>query len=237
MAITEARLVEMLGKSDRMIRNYAAKIAEVTGRNPQSGPREYHDWALAEFQSIANLGGPKAYERAKVSQPQPQPIATESRVYDMASRRDGYASQSTTQPAAVAFEIVPVNPAAELAIAPIHSGPSNLIPFAPIAQQAQINIQSTQYAITAARQLVQGVRSRVQIGSDTAWTQQQQVTDELAALDLEIAQLEVEGQLYRQQQIRTQAVQHLAGDEVGKRMERLQRLAAANGYQLQPQSS
>jgi hypothetical protein len=218
MTLAELEIATKLGKSDRMVRNYAKTIAQVTGRNPQAGPREYHDWALAEFKAIVSAGGPKAYER----QYQPQPVATVTEPQP----------EPVAQP--VAFQIVPVDPAAELAIAPQHSGPSNLVPFAPIAQQAAANIQSTQYAITAARQLVQGVRSRVQIGNETAWAQQQQVTDELAALDLEITQLEVEGQLYRQQQIRTQAVQHLAGDEVGKRIARLQQLAAASGYQLQP---
>jgi hypothetical protein len=223
MAIAELEIAAKLGKSDRMIRNYAKTIEQVTGANPQAGPREYHDWALAEFEAIVSAGGPKAYERqyqsqpvATVTEPQPEPVAQ-------------------PQPAAVAFQIVPLNPAAELAIAPQSVGPSNLIPFAPIAQQAATNIQSTQFAITAARQLVHGVRSRLATGNETAWAQQQQITDQIAALDLEITQLEVEGQLYRQQQIRTQAVQHLAGDEVGKRIARLSQLAAANGYQLQPQ--
>jgi hypothetical protein len=216
------QIAEMLGISETRVRQLLAVIeARRTGTTEAGKVTEAGLIAITEYRAM----GKAAWLAANPEpQPQPQPVATVTEPQP----------EPVAQP--VAFQIVPVDPAAELAIAPRHSGPSNLVPFAPIAQQAAVNIQSTQYAITAARQLVQGVRSRVQIGNETAWAQQQQVTDELAALDLEITQLEVEGQLYRQQQIRTQAVQLLAGDEVGKRLSRLQQLAAANGYQLQPQS-
>jgi len=233
MAIAELEIATKLGKSDRMVRNYAKTIEQVTGRNPQAGPREYHEWALPEFEAIVAAGGPKAYERqyqpAAATEPQPQPT------YDLADRREGYASETIAQPAAVAFEIVPIAPGSELAIAPHHAGPSNLIPFAPVAATAAANIQSTQNAIAAARSLVSGMRDRLTIGNDVAWAQQLEINDEIARLDLEIAELEAAGQAYRQQQIRTQAVQTVAGSEVGKRLARLQQLAAANGYQLQPQ--
>ena len=243
MAISEATLVERLGKSDRMVRNYAKTIEQVTGKNPQAGPREYHDWSVAEFDAIVAAGGPKSYERqhaqpvAPQPQPQPEPIAPVQPVYEMATN-PGHQLASQAQPAAIAFQVVEIDPGGQLATVPaVSSGPSNLVPFAPVSQVAQSNIQSAQNAIAVVRSMAQGMRSRLEIGNDVSWQQQQIVNDELAALDLEIAELEIAGQLHRQQQIRTQAVQNLAGSEVGKRLARLQQLASANGYQLQPLSS
>lgn len=217
------------GKSSRMIRNYVDVIASVTGRDPIAKPGWVHDWAADEVAKVVALGGPKSYERqATQSQPEPAPV------YEMATQ-SGHELASQAQPTAIAFEVVEINPGSQLAVAPVHRGPSNLIPFAPVSQLAQANLQSTQAAISAVRSMAQGVRSRLEVGSDVSWQQQQLINDELAALDLEIAELEVAGQLHRQQQLRTQAVQNLAGSEVGKRIARLEQLAAANGYQLSRQ--
>jgi len=245
---TITAIAEQYGISDRQIRNYLGAIASAhPGQELKIDRQTLTEFAIEQIAEIRAIG-PAAYGRRYApvesqpepiapvqpqSQPQPQPQP----VYEMATN-PGYELTTQAQPAAIAFQVVEIDPGSQLATVPVvSSGPSNLVPFAPVSNLAQSNIQSAQNAIAAARSIAQGVRSRLEIGNDVSWQQQQIVSDELAALDLEIAELEIAGQLHRQQQIRTQAVQNLAGSEVGKRLARLQQLASANGYQLQPLSS
>ena len=248
---TITAIAEQYGISDRQVRNYLGAIASAhPGQELKIDRQTLTEFAIEQIAEIRAIG-PAAYVRRYApaeSQPEPiapvQPVAPQPQpqpqpqpVYEMATN-PGHQLASQTQPTAIAFQVVEIDPGSQLATVPaVSSGPSNLVPFAPVSQVAQSNIQSAQNAIAVVRSMAQGMRSRLEIGNDVSWQQQQIVNDELAALDLEIAELEIAGQLHRQQQIRTQAVQNLAGSEVGKRLARLQQLASANGYQLQPLSS
>ena len=242
MAISEATLVERLGKSDRMVRNYAKTIEQVTGKNPQAGPREYHDWSVAEFDAIVAAGGPKSYERQH-AQPQPQPQPT----YEMATN-PGHQLASQAQPAAPAFQDVATAPAAIVPrFAVIDGGLSAPIPAiptaAPIVPMGQVGGQilqttaSAQAATQAVGQMIGALKQRMTLGADVLYAQDIQSTQQLESLETQLAELQAMASEY-DRAARVQSVKEsMRADRVGKLTDQVAQTAARLGFGLQPLSS
>ncbi|MBD2193830.1 hypothetical protein H6F48_18715 [Limnothrix sp. FACHB-1088] len=224
-----------------MVRNYAKTIEQVTGKNPQAGPREYHDWSVAEFDAIVAAGGPKSYERQHAQPVAPQPV------YEMATN-PGHQLTTQAQPAAPAFQDVATAPAAIVPrFAVIDGGLSAPVPAiptaAPIVPMGQVGGQilqttaSAQAATQAVGQMIGALKQRMTLGADVLYAQDVQSTQQLESLETQLAELQAMASEY-DRAARVQSVKEsMRADRVGKLTDQVAQTAARLGFGLQPLSS
>lgn len=221
MAISEATLAERLGKSDRMVRNYAKTIEQVTGKNPQAGPREYHDWSVAEFDAIVAAGGPKSYERQAT---QAQPAFTP--VTDVAIAPVAAVPQFTVITGGLS--LAPTAPTVPTA-API-------VPMGQVGGQILQTTASAQAATQAVGQMIAALKQRMTVGADALYAQDIQSTQTIESLETQLAELQAMAAEYDRAS-RVQSVrENMRADRVGKLTAQMGQTAARLGFQLQPQS-
>lgn len=233
MAISEATLVERLGKSDRMVRNYAKTIEQVTGKNPQAGPREYHDWSVAEFDAIVAAGGPKSYERQHAQPVAPQPV------YEMATN-PGHQLTTQAQPSQPAFTVIDGGRLAPMPVGSMTTAiaqPQALTPIPLVTGQIANTANSAAAATAAARQMVSALRDRLTMGLDAIDQQDLQSRQAITALETELADLETVAAEYQQTARSAQIRENLRAARVGKLTNRLAETGSLAGFQLQPLSS
>lgn len=247
MAISEASLAERLGKSDRMVRNYAKTIEQVTGKNPQAGPREYHDWSVAEFDAIVAAGGPKAYERQAT---QAQPVA----VCDMATN-PGHEVAGQTQPTQPAFapvvdvatapataplQLVWVNPNQQNEPAPIATyEPVPVVGLAVPGSAMLANTCQVQNLIQAADAMLDVIDQRFSIGDATIDSQRLATARQIEELRDKKAAIKARARLYRETEIEASVQAQHDAQVVGKLRSELVADGQALGFQLsvRPQSA